>query len=88
MELHGKKKNTREANLRRAEELDDGKWSKPTPYHWRRALASGDYVDFWPTTMKAQISWLNSKNGGYTVEMVVNAFARIDELLKAEEDAA
>ena len=87
MVLKGKHRSTREANLLLAEGLDDGKWSKATPWHWRRALKDGSFIDFWPTTMKAQFSWFKSKDGCHEYELVDNAYQRIDELLKQEEAA-
>lgn len=87
MELRGKRKATREANLKLAEGLDDGNWIKVTPYHWRRTHRLGHRVDFWPTTMKAQFSWFDAKAGAHDTELVENAYEQIDAYIKKEEEA-
>lgn len=41
----------RESNLKSANILDDGKWTKHTEYHWSRLL-NGKRLDYWPSRNK------------------------------------
>lgn len=84
VQFRGKRRAVREANFLSAAQLDDGKWIKATPYHWRRKLQCGHVIDFWPTTMKAQFAWFNPDQGCHDLELSDNAFGKISGLLDYE----
>lgn len=46
-------KDRKENNLKKSEELDDGKWTHHTEYHWSRQLC-GKRLDYWPSRNKFQ----------------------------------
>lgn len=41
----------RQQHLQEAIAMDDGRWTKHTPYHWSR-MVRGERLDFWPTKEK------------------------------------